>query len=116
MSLAYRHAGGEGSKAQGSTVICQRSQRSSGLELGQKPALVLADQGSLQQPVLWAILLHMRTVLGPDTVLVGVDRDGECEVLCPVAELIGRCQSYRGSQLASEDGEGQRRPEKDVLF
>lgn len=71
---------------------------------------MLADQGSLQQPVLWAILLRTRTVLSPDTALVGMDRDGECEVLCPVAELIGQMSElHRGSQLASEDGEGQRK-------
>lgn len=67
MSIAYPHTGEEGSEAQGNTVICQRSQRSSGLELGQKPAPVLADQGPLHQPVLRAVLLRMKTVLDPDT-------------------------------------------------
>lgn len=58
-------------------MICQRSQVSSGLELGQKPAPLLADQGSLHCPMLpHAALLCMRTVLGPDTVLVDLDRDG----------------------------------------
>ena len=38
-----------------------------------------------------AVLLCMKTVLGPDIMLVGMDRDGMTEPqLCPSAGLIGQ--------------------------
>lgn len=65
------------SETQGSIVICQRSRRSSGLELAQKPAPVVVDQGPLHCSMLPpAVLLCVKIVLDPDTVLIGMDRAG----------------------------------------
>lgn len=77
MSIACPHTKEEESETQSSIVICKRSWRSSGLELAPKPAPVVVDQGSLHCPMLpHAVLLHMKIVLGPDTVLIGMDRVG----------------------------------------
>lgn len=72
---------------------------------------MVADQGSLHRPVLpCGNLLCRKTVLGPDTVLVGLDGDGGCHRawLCPIAEV--RFQSWRGSPHTSRMGK--LRPEK----
>lgn len=73
-------------------MICQRSRRSSGLELGQSQLPWPQTRALYTAPCCLVRSSSAQRLFWAQTLLVGMDRDGECyrAQLCPTAELVSQ--------------------------